>query len=144
LAKLGVRMLSPETAQSGVALELRNAAQTARLGTLNARISVIMSQVIACMLNWRYGTEYRAEDIKFKMQDDFANSVVGEGWLRLATEWYENGHIPRGAWLQLLKNNDILEPDYNDDDAMAQQQKQEERFGKYTDKVTNDATGQEE
>jgi len=32
MAKLGIRMLTPETAQSGVALELRNAAQTSQLG----------------------------------------------------------------------------------------------------------------
>src|SRR5690606_35379887 len=40
MARMGIRMLSPETGeQSGVALEIRNAAQTAQLGTLNVKVS---------------------------------------------------------------------------------------------------------
>lgn len=138
MAKLGVRMLSPETAQSGVALQLRNASQTSRLGILNTSISTVMAQVIATMLNWRYGTEYRAEDIKFKLQDDFANAVQGEGWLRLATEWYENGHIPRSVFIQLLKQNDILPDDYNDEEGRKAIAEETERFRSYSDKVSND------
>jgi hypothetical protein len=137
LAQLGVRMLSPETAQSGVALQLRNASQTARLGTLNTRISVIMSQVIATMLNWRYNTEYTADQIKFKLQDDFAQTIVGEGWLRLATEWYENGHIPRTVWVQLLKANDVLEDDYDDEEGQKEIVKDEDSFKSYTDKIAS-------
>lgn len=116
MAKLGVRMLTPETAQSGVALQLRNASQTARLGTLNTRVSTVMKQVIATMLNWRYGTEYRAEDVEFKMQDDFAQAIIGEGWMRLATEWYESGKIPRSLWLGMMKANELPgTEDYDDE-----------------------------
>jgi len=135
LARLGVRMLSPETAQSGVALQMRNASQTARLGTLNTRISSIMTQVIAVMLNWRYGTEYKAEDIKFKMQDDFANTVAGEGWMRLATEWYENGHIPRSIWIKLLQQNDVIPDDYDDEEGKKEADKENLAFRDYAQQL---------
>ncbi|WP_396189869.1 DUF4055 domain-containing protein [Flavobacterium sp.] len=120
MAKLGIRMLSPETAQSGVALELRNAAQTAQLGTLNTKISSTMCDIIAFMLNWRYGTEYTASDIKFSMSADFNPGPLGDAWLRLITEWYENGLIPRSIWLQILKQNDIVPPEYNDEEGQQQ------------------------
>lgn len=120
MAKLGVRMLTPEVAQSGVALDIRNAAQTAQLGTLNAKISSQMSSVIAFMINWRYGTELKASDIKFSMSSDFNPTPLGEGWLRLVTEWYQAGLIPRSVWLQILKQNDIVPPEY--DDALGQQE----------------------
>jgi len=133
MARLGVRMLSPETAQSGVALQLRNASQTARLGTLNTKLSAVMTQVIAVMLNWRYGKEYDASEIKFKMQDDFDNIVTGEGWLRLATEWYENNLIPRSVWINLLKRNDIIPDDYNDEEGSKEMDKDMLDFKKYSD-----------
>lgn len=120
MAKLGVRMLTPETAQSGIALELRNAAQTAQLGTLNTKVSTIMSDIIAFMLNWRYGTEYSSSDIKFSMSADFNPSPMGDMWLRLVTEWYQAGLIPRSIWLQILKQNDIVPPEYDDKDALAE------------------------
>ena len=115
IAKLGVRMLSPETEQSGIALQLRNASQTAKLGSLNARISGIMKQVILFMINWRYDLGLTVDDLDFSLSQDFAPTQVGEGWLRLATEWYEGGKIPRSTWLQILKSNDILPPEYNDE-----------------------------
>lgn len=117
MAKLGVRMLSPETSQSGVALQLRNAAQTAQLGSLNNKISNTMSQIIAFMLNWRYGTQYKAQDIEFSLSDDFNNIPIGADWLRLATEWYQGGLIPRSTWLEILKQNDMINPDYNDEEG---------------------------
>ena len=113
-------MLTPEVAQSGVALDIRNAAQTAQLGTLNAKVSSQMSSVIAFMINWRYGTELKASDIKFSMSSDFNPTPLGEGWLRLVTEWYQAGLIPRSVWLQILKQNDIVPPKY--DDALGQQE----------------------
>ena len=125
IAKLGIRMLTPETDQSGVALHLRNAAQTAQLGTLNAKISVIMKQVICMMLNWRYGTEYTANEIVFELSDDFSQTPLGADWVRLATEWYENGYIPRSVWLIVLRQNDMLPPDY--DDVEGQKEIDEER-----------------
>jgi hypothetical protein len=115
MAKLGIRMLSPESAQSGVALEIRNAAQTAQLGTLNNKVSATMSQIICFMLNWRYNLQLRTSEIKFSMSADFNPIPLGADWLRLATEWYQQGLIPRSIWLMILKQNDIVPPDYDDD-----------------------------
>ena len=115
MAKLGVRMLTPETAQSGVALEIRNAAQTAQLGTLNTKISSTMSQIIAFMISWRYGVDISANDIKFSLSADFNPTPLGADWLRLATEWYQQGLIPRSVWIMILKQNDMLPPDYDDE-----------------------------
>jgi len=117
MAKMGIRMLSPESAQSGVALEIRNAAQTAQLGTLNNKISNIMSQIITFMLNWKYDTTYTPADIEFSLSADFNPTPLGADWLRLATEWYQQGLIPRSIWLQILKQNDIVPPDYDDEDG---------------------------
>jgi hypothetical protein len=134
LAKLGIRMLSPETDQSGIALQLRNASQTAQLGSLNAKISVIMTQIIAMMLNWRYGTDYDAEDIDFSLSDDFSQTPMGEGWVRLATEWYEASLIPRTLWLMILKQNDIVPPEYDDIEGQAEIAVADE-FASYSDTV---------
>jgi hypothetical protein len=117
MAKMGVRMLTPETDQSGVALEIRNASQTAQMGSLNNKTSNTFSQIIAFMINWRYGTDLKVSDIKFSLSADFNPMPVGEGWLRLATEWYETGKIPRSVWLQILKQNDMIPPDYDDEEG---------------------------
>lgn len=117
MAKMGIRMLTPETAQSGVALEIRNAAQTAQLGTLNVKISQTMASIICFMINWRYGTEYAPSDIDFELSADFNPLPMGADWLRLATEWYQEGLIPRSIWLQLLKQNDMIEADYDDEEG---------------------------
>jgi hypothetical protein len=118
IAKLGIRMLSPETEQSGVALEIRNAAQTAQLGTLNNKVSNIMGQVMVFMLNWRYDLELKVSDIEFSLSADFDPVPIGADWLRLATEWYQQGLIPRSIWLVLLKQNDMIPPDYDDEAAL--------------------------
>ena len=114
MAKLGIRMLTPESSQSGVALEIRNAAQTAQLGTLNNKISSVMRQVIAFMINWRYDLNITVADVNFSLSADFNPIPLGADWLRLATEWYQQGLIPRSVWLQILKQNDIVSPDYDD------------------------------
>jgi hypothetical protein len=114
MAKMGIRMLSPEVDQSGIALEIRNAAQTAQLGTLNTKVSNQMSSIIAFMLNWRYGTDYKPADVKFKLSDDFNPAPLGADWLRLITEWYQAGLIPRTVWLSIMKQNDIVPPEYDD------------------------------
>jgi hypothetical protein len=114
MARLGIRMLSPESAQSGVALEIRNAAQTAKIGTLNTKVSATMCQIIAFMVNWRYNLELKASDIKFSLAQDFNPVSADANWLRLITEWYQGGLIPRSVWLLILKENDVLPPDYND------------------------------
>ena len=114
MARLGIRMLSPESAQSGVALEIRNAAQTAKIGTLNTKVSATMCQIIAFMVNWRYNLELKASDVKFSLAQDFNPVSADANWLRLITEWYQGGLIPRSVWLLILKENDVLPPDYND------------------------------
>lgn len=115
MARMGVRMMSPETSQSGIALQIRNASQTAQLGTLNTKISNTMRQVILFMINWRYDTDFELKDISFELSSDFAPMQSGPDWLRLATEWYQASLIPRSVWLILLKQNDLLPPDYNDE-----------------------------
>jgi hypothetical protein len=117
MARLGIRMLSPETEQSGVALQLRNASQTAQLGTLNSKVSSIMSQIITFMLNWHYDLELGPDEVIFSLSADFNPTPLGADWLRLATEWYEKGLIPRSVWLEILKHNDMVNPDYNDEDG---------------------------
>jgi hypothetical protein len=117
IAKLGVRMLAPEREQSGVALQIRSASQLAQLGSLNSKISSTMSAVISFMLNWRYGTNYTPADIEFSLSQDFSPLPLGESWLRLATEWYKEGLIPRSSWLELLKKNDMLGSSYNDEEG---------------------------
>jgi hypothetical protein len=117
MSKLGIKMLSPETAQSGVALEIRNAAQTAQLGTLSNKISNVMKQIITCMINWRYNLQLECTEIEFTLTSDFNPVPLGSEWLRLATEWYQGGLIPRSVWLQLLKQNDMVEPEYDDEAA---------------------------
>jgi hypothetical protein len=115
MAKMGIRMLSPETAQSGVALDIRNAAQNAQMGVLNTKISNTMRQIIAFMIRWKYNIEIKIDDVQFELSADFNPTPLGADWLRLATEWYEKGLIPRSVWLQILKQNDMLSPDYDDE-----------------------------
>jgi len=115
MAKLGIRMLSPESAQSGVALQLRNASQTARLSSLNSRISATLQQVIAFMLQWKMNTDVDAKSVKFMLSEDFSTTPLDANYLRLATEWYQQGLIPRSIWLELLKHNDVLPPEYDDE-----------------------------
>jgi hypothetical protein len=55
-----------------------------------------------------------SSDITFNLSNDFSPTPLGADWLRLATEWYQGGLIPRGVWLSILKQNDLLEPDYDD------------------------------
>jgi hypothetical protein len=118
LAKLGIRMLSPEAGQSGIALQLRNASQTARLGLLNNRVSSTIAQVIAFMLRWRYDIEFFDDEVSFTLSEDFDHTPLGADWLRLATEWYQQSLIPRSAWLEILKRNDMLKSEYNDEDGI--------------------------
>jgi hypothetical protein len=117
MAKLGIRMLTPEVDQSGIALQIRNATQTAQLGSLNHKVTSTMRQVIAFMVKWRYNIDLQPADIQLTMSADFNPMPLGEGWLRIATEWYQQGLIPRSAWLSLLQHNDMLSADYNDEEG---------------------------
>ena len=137
MAKLGIRMLSPETDQSGVALTIRNASQTAQLGMLNNRVSGAMRQIIAFMINWKYNLDLKDSDIEFSLSADFDPTPVGEPRLRLATEWYQLGLIPRSVWLNLLKKNDMLPSDYNDDEGKLEINDQLEEQVKVNDKFAS-------
>ena len=128
MAKLGVRMMAPETNQAGVALDIRNAGQTAQLGTLNTKLGNQMATVIAFMIRWRYGLEVSSVDIGFELSDDFNSAPLGSDWLRLATEWYEKGFIPRSVWLTMLKQNDIMQADYNDESGKVEIDEDERVF----------------
>ncbi|MDB4378629.1 DUF4055 domain-containing protein [bacterium] len=132
MAKMGIRMLSPEQAASGVALEIRNASQTAQLGTLNAKVSGTMREVIAFMINWKYNTDYTSTDIEFEMSSDFAPMVGGEGAMRLVSEWYQYGIISRSTFINIAKYNDFLPADYNDEEAVTEIQ---------TDPIVNNSQG---
>jgi len=121
MAKMGIRMLSPEGgAQSGVALEIRNAAQTAQLGLLNTKVSKTMQSVITVMLNWKYGLGLKDEDIEYTLSADFNPTPMGADWMRLITDWYQQGIIPRSTFLSIAKQNDILPIDYDDDEGKAE------------------------
>jgi hypothetical protein len=120
MAKLGIRMLTTENEQSGIALELRNASQTAQLAVLSTKISNTMKQAICLMLNWRYNIDCKACDIKFELSADFDPVPLGAEWLNLITQWYQSGLLPRPVWLQMLKANDILNAEYDDEEAMGQ------------------------
>jgi len=119
MAKMGIRMLSPEQAASGVALEIRNASQTAQLGTMNAKISGTMQEILAFMINWKYDTELTGNDVEFQLSSDFAATVGGEGAMRLVSEWYQGGIISRETFVNIAKYNDFLPADYNDEEAIA-------------------------
>jgi hypothetical protein len=120
MSKMGIRLLSPEGNSSGVALEIRNAAQTGLLGNLNTRVSITMAEIIAFMLNWKYGTNYTTSDIKFMLSGDFNPAPLGSDWMRLVTEWYQAGLIPRATFLDIAKQNDIIPNDYDDKEAISE------------------------
>jgi hypothetical protein len=118
LARMGIRILSPDdrdSGTSGVALEIKNSAQTAQLGLLNTRISVVMQEILAFMLNWKYGSELTRDDINFTLSADFNPVPLGADWMRVITDWYTQGLIPRSTFLQIAKQNDVLPSDYNDE-----------------------------
>jgi hypothetical protein len=115
---MGIRMLTPDVRdQSGVALEIRNAGQTAQLGTLNVKVSNVMARIIATMLNWRYGSDYESNEINFELSADFNPAPLGADWLRLVTEWYDAGMVPRSLFIDIMKANDIIPPNYDDEAA---------------------------
>jgi len=120
MAKMGIRMLTPEPAASGVALEIRNASQTAQLGSLNAKVSGTMKEVIAFMLNWRYNTDFTGRDVEFQMSSDFSPMVGGDAAMRLVSEWYQTGLIPRTVFISIAKYNDFLPADYDDEAAISE------------------------
>lgn len=117
IARLGVRMLSPESAQSGIALQIRNAAQTAQLGAMNAKLTATMKQVIRCMLHWRYGEEPDLDKVKFQLSGDFLQTALSEGLVRLVGEWYDSGLISREVFLHVIQRSDLTPEGYDDERA---------------------------
>jgi len=117
MARLGIRMMAAESGSgrdSGVALEIRNAGQSALLASISTKVSQQMRKVIVWMLNWEYGTDYKIEDVKFSLTPDLNPAPIGADWLRLVTEWYQGGLIPRSTFLDIAKANDIIDSDYDD------------------------------
>jgi len=118
MARLGIRMMAAESGggrDSGVALEIRNAGQTALLASIGKKASQQIRKVIVWMLNWRYDTDYKIEEIEFDLSPDLNPAPIGADWLRLVTEWYQGGIIPRSVFLDLAKSNDLIDSEYNDD-----------------------------
>jgi hypothetical protein len=120
MAKMGIRMLSPEQDSSGVALEIRNASQTAQLGALNSKVSGTMKEVIVFMINWKYNLDINSNDVTFQMSSDFSPMVGGEAAMRLVSEWYQAGIIPRSVFVNIAKYNDFLPADYDDEEATSE------------------------
>ena len=117
MARLGIRMMAAENGggrDSGVALEIRNAGQSALLASVSTKVSQQMTKIICWMLNWKYGTDYLVSDIKFNLTPDLNPAPIGADWLRLVTEWYTGGLIPRSTFLDIAKANDIIDSDYDD------------------------------
>ena len=120
MARLGIRILSPEesgSAQSGIALEIRNAAQTSQLATMNQKVSEQMTAIIATMISWRYGLEINEDDITFQLSSDFNPAPIGADWVRLVADWYQQGLISRSVFVEIARQNDILPSDYDDEEA---------------------------
>ena len=119
MARMGIRMLAPEgNDQSGIALEIRNSAQTAQLGVLNTKISETLRRIIYTMLIWKYDVKLTIDEVDFMLSADFNPSPLGADWLKLVTEWYESRLIPRSVFIKVAKDNDILPSDYNDEDGI--------------------------
>lgn len=117
MARLGIRMMAAESGggrDSGVALEIRNAGQSALLASISTKVSQQMRKIITWMLNWKYGTDYKIDDIHFNLTPDLNPAPIGADWLRLVTEWYQTGLIPRSTFLDIAKANDIIDSDYDD------------------------------
>jgi hypothetical protein len=124
MSRMGIRMLTPDgtAAESGVALEIKNASQTSQLGLLNNKASKSLEIIISMMLHMRYDIAFSdaQEETSFTLSVDFNPTPLGADWMRLVTEWYEGRKIPRSVFLQIAKQNDILPMDY--DDKVGQQE----------------------
>ena len=116
LTRMGIRMLAEENAESGVAVELHNAGPVAQLAALSRLVSQTLSKVLSFMVQWRYRLAETPEISAF-LSTDFSAVPVGEDYMRLATEMYMDGAVPRSLWLSVLKANDMLPADYDDEDA---------------------------
>ena len=132
MTRMGLRILSPDPASgtSGIALEIRNSPQTAQLGLLNNKLSASLKEVFEFMLSWT-SEHYRSPDyepllnyptesgvhLDFRMSADFNASPLGVEWARLVTEWYQDRIIPRSEFVRIVKQQDVLSSDYDDQQA---------------------------
>jgi len=114
LAKLGIRIMTPEMSQSGVALEIRNAAQTSQIGFLSELLSLMFSRIIVFMVNWRFNLNLTETDVTVKVNNNFLRQAVSIQWAQLVTDWYEARIIPRSLWLSVIKSSELLPADYDD------------------------------
>jgi hypothetical protein len=119
MSRMGIRMLAPEgSGDSGVALEIRNAPQTAQLGVLNVKLSHTFRDIINLMLEWRYSDTLKFDETEFTLSTDFDPSPLGVDWLKLVTEWYQARIIPRSTFIKIAKHHDILPTDYDDEEGI--------------------------
>jgi hypothetical protein len=79
-----------------------------------------MRQIITVMLKWKYNVDVLPTDIKFTLSADFNPTPVGADWMRLVTEWYQQGIIPRSTFISIAKFNDVLPAEYNDEEGVAE------------------------
>lgn len=114
IARLGIRLLTPEVSQSGIALEIRNAAQTSQLGFLAELLNILLSRIITFMLNWRYNLQLKEEDVIVRINSNLLRQSATAQWAELATQWYEAKLIPRSLWLSIIKSAEIFPADYDD------------------------------
>ena len=77
-----------------------------------------MSDVIVHMLNRRFDLQLTSTDITFSLSPDFDPVSIGVEFLRIATEWYQANLLPRSEWIRLLKANEMLSPEYVDEEGV--------------------------
>ena len=121
IIRIGVKMLSLEPNNSdvsGVALQIRNAAQNAQISTLNAKVSEQIKTIIRFMIHWRTGIIVEESNIRFNLSSDFARASTPTEVVRLISEWYQGGLIPRSLFIEIMKANDIIPSDYRDEGAV--------------------------
>jgi sugar/nucleoside kinase (ribokinase family) len=72
------------------------------------------------MLTWKYGEEVLPSEIEFTMSTDFDPTPLGVEWVQLVTDWYQQGLTSREVWIDIIKKNDLLSPNYNDAETIQQ------------------------
>ena len=118
MARLGIRMMAAESGggrDSGVALEIRNAGTICYISLLFLirSLSKCVNQLLGCLIG---NTELIQNSMisTSTLTPDLNPAPLGADWLRLVTEWYQTGIIPRSTFLDIAKANDIIDSDYDD------------------------------
>ncbi len=81
-------------------------------------MSEVLTNVIVHLLNRRFDLQLTSTDITFSLSPDFDPASIGVEFLRIATEWYQANLMPRSEWIRLLKANEMLSPEYVDDEGV--------------------------